>query len=683
MKKYPLHSGTASDDIGISRVKQSYSDKRYINFVSLTLSLLLSSIFTTFFVINPGTSNEFRSATDILASLVSTSANILISHFMIFVAVFLALCLTIRYFRITVSRIRLLSTLMAAIFAWSWTIPGFPSDNYPWPNIDSKIWYSIHLQTFYAIKWFIITVVLTVIITGLSTFFLRFQYPRHRQEGNGDGPHIALNSLSSRILDHLSFDVKSVSILAGIIFCFWVPVLLINSPAQVFVDTIGELLMFRTPVNVQLPGFRLNGVWIDGQHPPFDTLVFGLVDNVGRACGNELAAFVVLTWLQSIALAFSVALLFCWINTKTQTPRLVRLFILFVICLSGLFPMTSSVIMKDSLWLPFFIVWITVFAETVRRVFSRQKIGWGLVTTLILSSIFAGLTKKTSIYITTISLIAPIFIPKCRNRKKIILSALLPAVIVLAVVPVCVYRPLNISSGNPAEVIAVPLQQVTKTVMDHPTEVGKEDRNIINRVMDLEKAEQSFTPQTSVPIKPYYKRGQVNHKDMIRFLGVWIKLGLKHPRSYTSAVPYLWDAFVPGRIMIDGLYPIREGWPELTQKVILPSIPDHAYSWQQQHLAPILYNGMRAIPPWNLICDVSFYVLDIPLISLYICILKRRYQQLVFLVPAALNILVQFVIQTAEPRLSLAMLALFPLICAAPWIANLKKIDPADLHFKG
>ena len=660
-----IHNTALSIQNSVSRSWQCW-------FVSLVLAILGTCVL----VINSTTQDDYQSGQSLFDTAISTSASQQLLRFITFCALFTALYFFIPDWFLASHRARLLSLAVSALLSWTWTVPGSPSDNYDWSDFGPHAWKSSRLLIFFGAKWLILTVVMTIIVTAFNRRFEDdsfFQQTLINQSFRQHAFRFAtmrqvLQRCADSVLGLIDFDFAHISRLASIILLFWLPILPINSPAQVFVDTIGEILMFRTPSTIPLPGFRNPGVWIDGQHPPFDTLIFGMVDNIGRTFGNELLAFSILIWIQTIALAFAVSLMVSWIKTRTKTPRILQLFILVVIFCGGLFPLTSCVVMKDSLWFPFFIAWIVAFAETTKHVWDGNTISWKLLTVLLFTGIFAGLTKKTSIYITTVALFVLVFIPRRHQKMKLAVSALLPALLVLIVVPRCVYTPFNISSGNPAEAIAVPLQQVTKAVKDHPSEISQSDRQAITAVMNLDKAELDFTPQTAVAIKPSFKRNHVSKKQLVRFMMTWIKLGIRYPCSYISAVPYIWDAFVPGRVMVDGLYPIREGWKDLTQNVVLPSVPDHAYSWQQEHLGSLVYTGIRTIPPWNIIDDVSFYVLDIPLLALDICFIRKRYKNLFYLVPTALNIGIQCVIQTAEPRLSLGLLALFPLAVVTAWI---------------
>lgn len=641
--------------------------------------------------------------------------------------------------RRTSVRARIWAACCSALLAWTLTIPGSDSDGHTWYGTPASAWGSVRLRFLYASRWLALTVALTLV---LSRVFAHWESGAGR---TGTFPGAAT-------LRRLRFAVRPVAALAGILFVCWIPILLIDGPIHIFIDTTEQITMYRERRTLEWMGFlRTPGSWLNDQHPFVDTLLYGFVDDIGRAIGNEVLAFAALTWIQTACCALALAALVCWIASRTAITDVQLALILFVCALVPVFPLNMAIVMKDATWMPFFICWLVAFCELVRRVIDRKPLGSGVVSALIVFSILAGVTKKTSSYLTLVStlavLLAMIRRPargKASNGQpggadttnpaagtdnlaqevnghtvsahttqgirsghaahsedaarpavmvvQILAAALAAPVLVLGILPATLYGPLRISQGSPAEYLAVPMQQVTKAFLDHGREISEADRKVVERTMDLRKAERAFRPSSSnTGVKGSYgwapgmngkepaRRGSAaqsrsvarrsaDRPDTLQFLAVWARLGLRYPHSYVSAVPYLWDAFVPGRVISRGFGPMRSG--KHAQHIFLTNIKVGSYSWGQRVIGRPVMTVLATVPPFCVLADISFYTVWVPLLGLMECVMRRRWRQLVLLVPTALLLAIQLVIQVAEVRLSLGLLCVFPVALAAAWVGS-------------
>lgn len=568
---------------------------------------------------------------------------------------------------------RVWAAVSAALISWTWTIPGSNSDGWTWYSPDPHAWGTPLLAVVYVYQFLMYGLALFLLLSAVFAFLA--------SHTSADLPVGAARKANEkgRILRRLTFRPIPVLALGGVIFLCWIPIFIVAGPAHLFVDTVGQLAQFWTsPADPRIGDLRPLCMWIADQHPFADTLLFGLVDSIGKGIHNEVLAFAILAWLQGIALAMALAGLFCWINDRTSLGRIPLCFILFILTVSPVFPVNESMIMKDSVWMPFFVAWLVCFAEYAERIFTNRKIDASLVTLLTVFSVLAGLSKKTSPYITCV---ATVFLLVCRPARhwwKTLIAALVAPVLVVGILPATLYKPLNIAKGNPAEVLAVPMQQVTKAFIDHGSHISAEDRATVNRVMDLKAAEKGFVPYScNSGVKLSFRLGHTNKRQVLRFMALWARLGARYPRSYVTAVPYMWDAFVPGRVMARGFGPIWSGWPEVAGSEIMAGISDNQSSFRQEHIGGRLMQIFTAVPPFDILSDVSFYVFLIPLLGLMACLVRHRFWQLLLLVPALLNMLVQFTIQTPEIRLSLGAVCVFPLVIAAAWVPYLSGAVPS------
>ena len=625
----------------------------------------------------------------------------------------------------------------AAFLSWTLTIPGSNSDGHTWYGAPEGSWSSARLLLFYAYRWAALTAVLTLLLAGL---FARYERTAAAQADSAAQASACAPDASrpgDRLLGWLRLRASSVFALAGAMFVCWIPILVLDGPAHIFIDTTEQITMYRERQTLAWMDFlRPRGSWLNDQHPFVDTLLYGAVDDIGRAMGHELLAFAILTWIQTACCAIALSALICWVFSRTTLPRAQRWLVLFICCFVPVFPLNMALVMKDSTWMPFFLAWLVTYCEAAYRILSHKRLSGGLLAAMIAFSILAGFTKKTSPYLTfaaTLCLLLAMAgrrggLWDGRSAWQIAVSAFCAPILVLGIVPATLYAPLRISTGNPAETLAVPMQQVTKAFIDHGKEISKSDRKIVEKTMNLEKAERAFRPsssntgvkksynwdptatndflrtgdpggteaqhqhssglETNVPSNRPDRRGSTaqsravarehtSRPDTLAFLWVWLRLGLRYPHSYVAAVPYLWDAFVPGRIISRGFGPIRSG--RHAQKIFLQNVRIGHYSWTQRVIGPAFMTLLSTVPPFCDLADICAYTVWIPLFGLMECVMRRRWRQLVLLVPTALLLAIQMVIQVAEVRLSLGFLCVFPLAFAAAWMrtAPARKTAPA------
>jgi uncharacterized membrane protein len=653
------------------------------SWIRLIGSFIIALLATIVLEIRPFLHGRYQRIERMLESMQGQSTTSrLVSWTLTFLFLVVLIYLSLQHIRRSTARDRWWAVACAALLSWTLTIPGSNSDGHTWYAAPDRAWFSVRLRVFYFIRWVVLGLVLFL---ALSCVFAGLE-------------RTASRSIVTRspMLSRLGLRWGSVSALAGIIFLCWIPIFIIDGPVHIFIDTTEQITMYRVRTTQEWMNYlRPAGSWLNDQHPFVDTLLYGVTDDIGRAMGNEVLAFALLTWIQGIVCAFALALTVCWIRSRTRASDWLIWSILFVICFVPVFPMNMAVVMKDATWMPIFIFWLVAFSELVWRILGTQKhadippVSARLIVLLCVLSVLAGLTKKTSAYITMLSTLSILVIMAGRGRwngkqaGQVVCAALTAPILVLALIPATLFGPLNISSGNPAEFLAVPMQQVTKAFIDHGRDISDSDRKIVNSVMDLRHAEAAFRPSSSnTGVKNSYRwfadvqshRGstkqsrsvahvEATRQQTLEFLALWVRLGVRYPHSYVTAVPYLWDAFVPGRIISRGFGPMRSG--KHAQHIFMENIKTGSYSWTQRVLGRPVMTVLATVPPFCILADISLYTVWIPLMAAMSCILRRRYRQLVLLVPTLLLLLIQMVVQVAEVRLSLGFLCVFPIALAA------------------
>lgn len=98
-----------------------------------------------------------------------------------------------------------------------------------------------------------------------------------------------------------------------------------------------------------------------------------------------------------------------------------------------------------------------------------------------------------------------------------------------------VLKALNVAQPDLVEAISIPLQQVAKVVADGK-EIPPEQKNLLEKVVDLTALSQSYKEYISDPVKilvrfrePYL----LDHKSV--FFKIWLDIGIRYPEEYIQA----------------------------------------------------------------------------------------------------------------------------------------------------
>lgn len=549
--------------------------------------------------------------------------------------------------------------LSALLIAWTLTIPQYDfTIDIPGNARPSPGWFAPLTRPYYMIRWLSLTLLGVIVLSAVCSYWCETR----------DNP----TTHRGRVVRWFSFRFSSVCALAGIIFLCWIPVFVTSGPVSIFVDTTDELVTYLNPqTTASLDPFRAREAWLNDQHPIFDTFLYGIVERIGKTWGHELGAFIVLEIVQAIACALALAALLCWIQSRTKLSSAWLVFIFAVIAFTPAFSTTMGNICKDSTWVPFFIAWVVCFSEYVYRLLNKERISFPLLTLIVIFSLLAAMTKKTSAYITCVSTLVLLLLPHFTwQRWKTLLAALVAPVLVLVIAPHAFYEPLRVEKGKVREVLAVPAQQVAQAVKDHRDGISKEEMRTITDVMDLDTAVKNINPSISNSPVKLSIRDKIPRAKLLAFMTTWMRLGMRYPHSYATAVPYLWDSFVPGMQTNMGVRYIYDPFPVFLQDHSLrtPRITPDTYSRMQKKFGFRQRILWETVPPFNFIGQVCLYSVWIPILAILECWMRRRYFQLVLLLPSVLNTAVLLVVQHAWYRLALGVMCAFPLALAAAWV---------------
>ena len=305
----------------------------------------------------------------------------------------------------------------------------------------------------------------------------------------------------------------------AIFFLFWLPFLIIKYPGAVQPDT-WEMISYYE-----------HGI-MNNKHSVFYSLFLNWFVDIGRRSGNADIGLFIFLVLQHASCCLCFAYAFAFLDRLGTRPGIkyaivaVTLFNPYVIGYVG-------VALKDIPFTAFTLLLTILIAESyftpeeIEKSFCKKAV---IVGTVML----VCFTRSNGIYVVILTVLA--MIPRIiKNRKSVSFALLMMAGIVSFLISNTIIMKTSgtvILENNYKEALSIPFQQTARYVRDHGDDITDEEREIIDRNLNIETLASRYNPRISDPIKNDY----IGNKSGIpEYLGVWGKQLLRHPLCYVAA----------------------------------------------------------------------------------------------------------------------------------------------------
>ena len=386
-------------------------------------------------------------------------------------------------------------------------------------------------ESFVAISWLPTNKVLLVLVLvlfgsmlALGFYCILLKFPRYFLE--------AQERPDGRVGKHIVFTKQGIIFCTLIIFFCWMPITILMYPAVTNMDFFNQIYQYQAsaPTYYTTLHYVVDAEFID-HHPIFDTLVFGWFYTLGDSIGSQNVGLFLLTLCESFFTAFVLALACCY-SERLGIPSAIRVaFLLFAIFWPYYAPLAASST-KDTLFTIAFIPFMLCYFEVFRSKGSALQNPWFSVVFIIVTGLCI-LTKKLGIYICVPSLLFLFFLFK-PVRKQIVAITSCTIVIFALLIPQVLFHTLDVAPGGKQEMYFIPLQQTVSLLKEYPDEYSDDEKDVINKVVDLEKALEDYSPTLADGVKNTF-RPNANKDDLRDYLALWAKKGLRHPGSYIKA----------------------------------------------------------------------------------------------------------------------------------------------------
>lgn len=464
----------------------------------------------------------------------------------------------------------------------------------------------------------------------------------------------------------IRYDKKSVIIDSVFIFICSIPYLIVFYPGVCNWDTINQLTDFFTgkdPMSYSwIPGQETVSVFLNDHHPVFDTLIYALFIGIGKGIGSLNAGMFIFSVLQVLIMSFSLGFMISYM-AELEIPLIYRQLSLLFVALMPSLCLFNVTMIKDSTYSVFFILYLMLYINIVRKGFDRNILV--LFTTV---SVLLCLTKKTGIYLVLICNLILLLSKAVKGKRlKLLISSAVPFFIIFILMGKIIFPLADIYPGGKQEMLSTFIQQTSRVVVDHREELTDEELSVIDRIVPEEDIEDNYRYDSSDGVKNTY-RFDATSDDISDFMKLWIKLLVRYPGSCIKAtVGNCAGFFAPVRTV-----QVYTGIPSQDMvEITNPSELESPRLWVKD--------------TYNKICSSKFpgllytviYSWWIPLLSLSVCIKRRKSQNILCLVPVFVSILVLVASPYSGARYALSLIYTAPVILSIPYIKDLtEKTDP-------
>ncbi len=305
-------------------------------------------------------------------------------------------------------------------------------------------------------------------------------------------------------------------VLAGMLLCY-IPCFLAFFPANINYDIANQTRQAVTEV------YSTN-------HPLLHTLFIKGCLEIGLALWNSYTnGFMVYAVLQTLLLTACFSYSFCCIVRLVPRQTAFHWIVLLLFALyptNHLFAITTT---KDVLASGAFLVSLSALCMLLFNAPKPFCKSWTLYLLFVLSSILAMLLRNGVVYAYLAAALCILLF-----AQTLWVRLLLPSLLSIGMffgASAALKAGLHAGGGNPAEMLAVPLQQIVNANIYHPECFTQEEQALFD---DLIETKWRYLPQIVDPIKEFIDK-DVLWENRDAYWKLYLSIGKKAPAAYLNA----------------------------------------------------------------------------------------------------------------------------------------------------
>lgn len=372
-------------------------------------------------------------------------------------------------------------------------------------------------------------------------------------------------------------------------------------------------------------------VIITNHHPVLHTLLLGFFTNIGiKFFSSFNIGLFIYTIFQTIILSSTLSYTIKFMKEINISLKY-RKICLLIYSLVPVFPLYALSPVKDVIFGSLIILYIISIYKFIK--FKKQIKFKDIILEIILM-VLITLFRNNGIHVILLSFPFLIFTNK-ENLFKFILIFISTILIYFSYSKIILPH-FKITNGSIREVLSVPFQQTARYVKEHKKEVTKKEKFIIDKLLNYDTIDTRYNPKLADPVKNEFNKDYTD-KDLKNYFDVWFTEFKKHPITYVEAtIENTYGYF----------YPIETNWyVHVKGKKI---VNNYGFDYHFNMLKPIrtILKGFAITFPYipfiGLIINIGFnsWIL---LFMLSYMIYKRKYKDIIYLIPSFVLLLVCFV----------------------------------------
>lgn len=333
-----------------------------------------------------------------------------------------------------------------------------------------------------------------ILLPALYSLFVKTSYPR-----------------LDKIFSKLSFPILWL-----LIFLCWIPVLLACYPGIFSYDAIYQCSQVTDTLQ------------LNTHHPVIHTLMLGGCVQFGRSVlGSANSGMLLYSLLQMLI----NSCIFAYVLTFLKKHKVPSIVLVLCLCFFALMPFNSLFSIcatKDSVFAALFLWFLTFVIELVLNGGSFWST-WKDPAGFICAMFFLLAFRNNMLY--AFILCIPFLLILYRKYWKKNLIMLFAPIVLLKLYQGILYPALSVEPGNSREAYSVIIQQFGCVYND--CELDTEEKNMLLAIMDNASWEK-YEPHKSDVLKNEFQT-EVFEKNLMGYMRLWLKLGIKHPSQYLNA----------------------------------------------------------------------------------------------------------------------------------------------------
>ena len=417
------------------------------------------------------------------------------------------------------------------------------------------------------------------------------------------------------------------------ILLLWLIYIIAFYPAILSPDPSFQLLQYFNIDNKYSGYVNLidKNVIITNHHPVLHTLLLGFLTNIGiKLFSSFNIGLFIYTIFQTIILSSTLSYTIKFMKEINISIKY-RKICLLIYSLVPVFPLYALNPVKDVIFGSLIILYVISIYKFVKI---KEKINIKDIILEIILMVLITLFRNNGIHVILLSFPFLIFTNK-KNLFKFILIFIATLSIYFSYSKIILPH-FKITNGSIREVLSVPFQQTARYVKEHKKEVTKKEKKAIDKLLNYDTIDTRYNPKLADPVKNEFNKDYTD-KDLKNYFNVWFIELKKHPLTYVEAtIENTYGYF----------YPIETNWyVHINGKKI---VNNYGFDYHFNKLKSIrtILGGFAIIFPYipfiGLIINIGFNTW-ILLFMLSYMIYRKKYKDIIYLIPSFILLLVCFV----------------------------------------